>query len=73
MKTQVLSLTLLVVGAVAFLENEPRMLQETNSTTIAFASTLQCGGCIRGGNIFCAGPSPAKPSICCRNAAECAT
>ena len=71
MRIALLSAALLIAGSTAnFLEFESRSLMETNSTTIPFASTLACGGCIRGGNIFCLG-SGAKVNKCCRTAAEC--
>ena len=73
MKIQTIAVAFFIAGTVAFLDNEARILQETASTTVTFASTLPCGGCIRGGNIFCAGPSAAKPSKCCKTATECAT
>jgi len=60
-----------VVGTTAnFLEFEARSLQEVNATTVTFAATLACGGCIRGGNIFCLG-SGAKVNKCCRTETEC--
>lgn len=72
MKIQALAIAFIIAGTTAqFLDVEqPRYLQETNST-IAFSSTLACGGCIRGGNIFCSknGQSP----VCCQTTAQCAT
>jgi hypothetical protein len=72
MKIHALAIAFIIAGTTAqFLENElPRYLQETTSS-IAFSSTLACGGCIRGGNIFCSknGQSP----ICCQTATQCAT
>jgi hypothetical protein len=71
MKFQIIALAFVIAGTAAnFLDSESRFLQETNST-IAFSSTLACGGCIRGGNIFCSknGNTP----VCCKTATECAT
>ena len=71
MRFAAIAAALLVAGTTAnFLEFESRLLMETNSTTVAFASTLACGGCIRGGNIFCLG-SGTKVNKCCRTPAEC--
>ena len=72
MRIVYLAAAFLVAGTTAnFLDFDSRMLVETNSTTIPFASTLACGGCVRGGNIFCLG-SGAKANKCCRTEAECA-
>jgi len=71
MRIAFLAATLLVAGTTAnFLDFESRSLMETNATTVAFAAALPCGGCVRGGNIFCLG-SGAKVNKCCRTAAEC--
>lgn len=71
MKISALAIAFFVAGTTAqFLDESPRYLQETTSS-VAFSSTLACGGCIRGGNIFCSknGNSP----ICCKTATDCAT
>jgi hypothetical protein len=52
MKIQALALAFLIAGTTAQFLELPRNLQESTST-ISFSSTLPCGGCIRGGNIFC--------------------
>lgn len=73
MKIQVLALAFIVAGTTAEFLNpleQSRLLQETNAT-IPFSATLGCGGCVRGGNIFCSknGNTP----ICCQTATQCAT
>jgi hypothetical protein len=71
MRIALFAAAFLVAGTTAnFLEFEPRMLQETNSTTVTFAANLACGACVRGGNIFCLG-SGAKANKCCRSTTEC--
>ncbi len=54
MKIQALAVAFIIAGTTAqFLDiDQPRYLQEVNAT-VAFSATLACGGCIRGGNIFC--------------------
>ncbi len=54
MKIQALAVAFIIAGTTAqFLDiDQPRYLQEVNAT-VAFSATLPCGGCIRGGNIFC--------------------
>ena len=72
MRIVYLAAAFLVAGTTAnFLDFDTRILEETNSTTIPFAPTLACGGCVRGGNVFCLG-SGNKVNKCCRTVAECA-
>jgi len=72
MKYSALAVAFIIAGTTAqFLDVEqPRYLQETTAS-VNFTATLPCGGCVRGGNIFCSknGLTP----VCCQTATQCAT